>query len=66
MGSDGSDDGDEKVPPLEHTAYFSIDTTEGYVDIEQSMGDRTLYTPEEARDIADAILDAVEAAEEDR
>jgi len=50
------------VPPLEHTAFFDIDTSEGYVRIEQSLGDQTLYTPGEARDIAESILDAVEDA----
>jgi hypothetical protein len=48
------------VPPLEHTAFFDIDTTDGYVRIEQSLGDQTLYTPDQARDIAESILEAVE------
>lgn len=60
--ADGSDKGDS-VPPLEHRAYFDIDVAEGYVDIEQSWGDRTLYTPAEAREIAAEIEDAAERAQ---
>jgi hypothetical protein len=48
------------VPPLENTAFFDIDTRQGYVRIDQSWGDQTLYTPEEARDIAEAILEAAD------
>lgn len=51
------------VLPLEHTAFFDIDTRNGYVRIDQSWGDQTLYTPAEARDIAETILDAVDEAE---
>jgi hypothetical protein len=50
------------VPPLEHTAFFDIDERDGYVKIDQSWGDQTLYTPEEARDIANAIVEAADAA----
>jgi hypothetical protein len=60
--ADGSGDGDS-VPPLEHRAYFDIHVAEGYVDIEQSWGDRTLYTPEEAREIAAEIERAADRAQ---
>jgi hypothetical protein len=63
MATDQSGPRVSKVPPLEHTAFFDIDSVEGYVRIEQSLGDQTLYTPEEAEDIAHAILDAVEETE---
>jgi len=53
----------ETVTPLEHRAMFSIDTEDGYIRIDQSVGNPALYTPEEARDIAEDILDAVEDAE---
>jgi len=52
-----------KVPPLDNTAFFDIDTREGYVRVDQSLGNRTLYTPEEARDIAESIIEAAEDAE---
>ena len=51
------------VLPLENTAFFDIDTRRGYVRIDQSWGDQTLYTPEEARDIAHSILEAAEETE---
>ena len=45
--------GSDSVEPLEDRAYFSIATTEeGYVRIEQSVGDPPFYTPEEARELA--------------
>jgi len=50
------------VTPLENTAFFSIETDDGYVRIEQSLGNQVLYTPEEARDIAESILEAAEQA----
>ncbi|MEF8774883.1 MAG: hypothetical protein V5A43_00060 [Haloarculaceae archaeon] len=61
---DGGDDGDSdgEVPPLEHRAHFDIDVDEGYVHIEQSWGDRTLYTPEEARELAEEIATAADQA----
>lgn len=52
------------VTPLENTAFFSIETDDGYVRIEQSLGNQVLYTPEEARDIAASILEAAEEAPE--
>jgi hypothetical protein len=52
------------VTPLENTAFFSIETDDGYVRIEQSLGNQVLYTPEEARDIAASILEAAERAPE--
>jgi hypothetical protein len=52
------------VTPLENTAFFSIETDDRYVRIEQSLGNQVLYTPEEARDIAEAILEAAEEAPE--
>lgn len=65
-GSDSAQNGEPShtVPPLEHRAYFDIDVREGYVDIEQSWGDRTLYTPEEAREVAAEIEAAADRAEE--
>jgi hypothetical protein len=53
----------EDVPPLEDTAAFSISTEDGYVRIEQSVGDQPLYTPAEARDLAADIRRAAETAE---
>jgi len=52
------------VTPLENTAFFSIETDDGYVRIEQSLGNQVLYTPEEARDIAASILEAADEAPE--
>jgi hypothetical protein len=51
------------VQPLERTAPVYVDSTDGYVDIRQPSGDPTLYTPEEARDIARDILAAAEESE---
>lgn len=59
----GADSDAFSVPPLEHVAFFDIDTRDGYVRIDQSVGDRTLYTPEQARDVAESILEAAEEAE---
>jgi hypothetical protein len=53
----------EDVPPLEDTAAFSISTEDGYVRIEQAVGNQPLYTPSEARDLADDIRRAAEEAE---
>ncbi|WP_225334474.1 hypothetical protein [Halomicrobium urmianum] len=64
MATDQSESGGLEVPPLENTAYFAIETDDGYVRIEQSLGNQVLYTPEEARDIADSILEAVADAED--
>jgi hypothetical protein len=63
MATDGADPGVQDVPPLENTAFFDIDTRRGYVRIDQSWGDKTLYTPEEAEDIAETILAAAEETE---
>lgn len=52
------------VTPLENTAFFSIETDDGYVRIEQSLGNQVLYTPEEAREIAESILEAAAEAPE--
>ncbi|MFC7142040.1 hypothetical protein ACFQMA_19660 [Halosimplex aquaticum] len=52
------------VPPLEHTAFFDIDTRDGYVRIDQSWGDQTLYTPEEAREIAESIIEMADEAQD--
>lgn len=55
--------GKDAVEPLEDRAYFSIDITEdGYVRIEQSVGDPPIYTPAEARDIAKDIAAAADRA----
>lgn len=55
---------DESVTPLERTALFAIDDEEGYVRIEQSVGDPVHYTPAEARSIAHDIIAAADEAEE--
>lgn len=65
MATDQSDGASLRVPPLENTAFFSIEDEDDYVRIEQSLGNQVLYTPNEARDIAEAILDAVDDAVED-
>jgi len=65
MATHSSGVGGTDVLPLEHTAFFDIDTRRGYVRIDQSWGDQTLYTPEEARDIAHSILEAAEETERD-
>lgn len=56
---------DQSVTPLERTALFAIEDEEGYVRIEQSVGDPVHYTPDEARGIAEDILAAVRRAEDD-
>jgi hypothetical protein len=63
MTNGEADPSEAGVPPLENTAFFDIDTRQGYVRVDQSRGDRTLYTPDEARDIAEAILEAADEAE---
>jgi hypothetical protein len=45
---------------LEHRAPIYIDPRERYVDITQPRGDRTKYTPEEARRLAAEILAAAD------
>jgi hypothetical protein len=55
--------GGPAVNPLERTAPVYVEATDGYVDIRQPQGDPTLYTPEEARDIARDILAAADASE---
>ena len=53
----------DRVKPLEDRAYFSITPTEdGYVRIEQSVGDPPIYTPTEARNLAADILEAAAKA----
>jgi len=63
MATDQSDSSGLGLPPLENTAFFAIESDEEYVRIEQSLGNQVRYTPAEARDIADAILDAAEETE---
>lgn len=62
MGSDQGGDRPSDVPPLENTAFFAIETDDGYVRIDQSVGNQVLYTPSEARDIAESILENAEKA----
>lgn len=51
--------------PLEDRAYFSISPTDdGYVRIEQSVGDPPFYTPDQARSIAEDLLTAATEAED--
>ena len=55
----------EDVEPLEDRAYFSIEPVEdGYVRIEQSVGDPPYYTPAEVRQLAEDLTTAAEAAED--
>lgn len=54
-----------RVEPLEHRAAIFVEEGGGYVDIQQEFGDHTKYTPDEARRIAEEILDAADAAEHD-
>ncbi|MDS0283291.1 hypothetical protein [Haloarcula onubensis] len=63
MATEQSDSSGLGVPPLENTAFFAIEADNDYVRIEQSLGNQVRYTPAEARDIANAILDAVDEAE---
>jgi hypothetical protein len=63
MATEQSDGSGIRVPPLENTAFFSIESDEEYVRIEQSLGNQVKYTPSEAREIANTILDAVDEAE---
>jgi len=65
MATDEGEASEDRVPPLEHRAWFDIGAEDGYVRIDQSWGDKPLYTPEEARDIAEEILAVVDAAEGD-
>lgn len=56
----------QDVEPLEDRAYITIDVTEdGYLRIEQSVGDQPIYAPEEAREIAEDILAAADRAQTD-
>lgn len=60
-----ADDNEEPhVTPLDDLAHFTIDASEGYVQIEQTRGGQVYYTPEEAREIAEDILEAAEKAPE--
>lgn len=60
----GSCMGNDPVEPLEHRAYFSVSVTDdGYVKIEQAVGDPPIYTPQEARELADEFIEAAERAE---
>jgi hypothetical protein len=60
---DGNGPPEDGVHPLERTAPIYVEATDGYVDIRQPKGDPTLYTPEEARDVARDILAAADATE---
>jgi hypothetical protein len=55
----------DRVEPLEHRAAVFVEEGDGYVDIQQEFGDHTKYTPDEARRIAEEILEAADAAEQD-
>lgn len=66
MGGERVSDGMEKesVEPLEHRAYFSVSVMDdGYVKIEQEIGDPPIYTPAEVREIAAEFVAAAEDAE---
>lgn len=62
MASEQASERGDEVLPLEHTAFFNIETDDGYVRIDQSVGNQVLYTPSEARDIAESILEAADDA----
>lgn len=51
------------VNPLERNAPIYVEASSGYVDIRQIQGDPTLYTPAEAREIAEEVLAAADACE---
>jgi hypothetical protein len=56
--------GSNDVEPLEDRAYITIDVTDdGYLRIEQSVGDQPMYTPEEARELAEDLVAAADRAE---
>lgn len=55
---------DQPATPLEHVAPIYVDVSGDYIDIRQAHGDYTLYTPEEARELAHELLEAADAAEE--
>ena len=61
----GPTDPRQGVNPLERTAPIYVEASNGYVDIRQVQGDPTLYTPEEAREIARDVLAAADAYEHD-
>jgi len=63
MATDNKGSGGPAVSRLDNTAFFDIDERDGYVRIDQSKGGRTLYTPEQARDLAVAILEAADESE---
>lgn len=59
--------GKESIEPLEHRAYFSVTVLEdGYVKIEQEVGDPPIYTPTEARELAEEFIAVADEAETDR
>lgn len=53
----------ETPTPLEHVAPVYVDVEGAYVNVDQTHGERTLYTPAEARELAAELLDAADAAE---
>lgn len=56
--------GKESVEPLEQRAYFSVTVMDdGYVKIEQDVGNPPIYTPAETREIAAEFVAAAEEAE---
>jgi hypothetical protein len=56
--------GPHDVEPLEDRAYVTIDVTEdGYLRIDQSVGDPPMYTPAEARELAEDIVTAADRAQ---
>mgnify|MGYP000572021854 CR=1 FL=1 len=63
MVTDDTASGRPPVSRLDHTALFDITERDGYVRIDQSQGGRTLYTPEQARDLAVEILEAADETE---
>jgi len=58
-----STDNKQRATTLEDRAPILVDTDDGYVRIEQMLGNHPLYTPAEARDLAEDILAAADDAE---
>jgi hypothetical protein len=53
----------DEVVPLERVAPVYVEVRNGYVDVQQLQGDPTLYTPEEARELARELETAAAKAE---
>lgn len=64
VGGLGVGMGKESVEPLEQRAYFSVTVMDdGYVKIEQDIGNPPIYTPDEVREIAEELGAAADEGE---